>query len=83
MLTGIFRFNLFSLHEIPSLALYTLYKFLIGLVVIKILTKINDRFPDGKLFLITGILLELFVTFILPKFMIAFMFALLVLFSGD
>lgn len=65
--------TLFSYSGFGNLMAVVLLRFVIGLIVIKLLTMLNDYFQDGKWFLIGGIFLEAFVSRFVVAFIIAFM----------
>lgn len=50
--------SLFSYGGLASLMVVMFIRFIIGLILIKLLIKINDFFENGVYFLIAGILLE-------------------------
>ncbi len=50
--------TLFSHGDLASLIVAMIIRFIIGLILIKLLIKINDFFENGVYFLIAGILLE-------------------------
>lgn len=66
--------TLFSFHGFGNLMLVLLLRFFIGLILIKLLTMINDYFQNKIYFFIAAILLEIFVS----KFVLAFIIAFLV-----
>lgn len=64
--------TLFSYSGFGNLLLVILLRFVTGLIIIKLLTKINDYFQDGKWFFVAGILLEFFVSRFVVAFIVAF-----------
>ncbi len=67
--------TLFSFSGFGNLIIVLLFRFLIGLILIKVLTMINDYFQNGVYFFIAGILLEGFVSRFVLAFVIAFIAA--------
>lgn len=65
--------TLFSFNGFENLIIVLLFRFLIGLILIKLLTMINDYFQNGIYFFIAGIILEGFVS----RFVLAFVIALI------
>ena len=63
--------TLFSFSGFGNLIMILLFRFVIGLILIKLLTMINDYFQNGVYFFISGIFLEGFVS----KFVLAFVMA--------
>lgn len=68
--------TLFSFNGFGNLIIVLLFRFIIGLILIKILTIINDYFQNGVYFFIAGILLEGFVSRFVLAFVIAFISAI-------
>lgn len=64
--------TLFSFTGFGNLILILLFRFLIGLILIKLLTMINDYFQNGVYFFIAGIFLEGFISRFVLAFIIAF-----------
>lgn len=60
--------TLFSFNGFGNLLIVILFRFVIGLILIKILTKVNDYFQNGVYFFVVGLLLEWF----LVRFVLAF-----------
>lgn len=68
--------TLFSFNGFGNLIIVLLFRFVIGLILIKLLTMINDYFQDGVYFFIAGIILEGFVSRFVLAFVIAFISAI-------
>lgn len=68
--------TLFSYVGFGNLILIILLRFIIGLILIKVLILINNYFQDGKWFLFGGIFLEAFISRFVVAFIIAFIVAL-------
>ena len=67
--------TLFSFNGFGNLIIVLLFRFIIGLILIKLLTMINDYFQNGVYFFIAGIFLEGFVSRFVLVFVIAFISA--------
>lgn len=67
--------TLFSFNGFGNLIIVLLFRFIIGLILIKLLTMINDYFQNGVYFFIAGIFLEGFVSRFVLAFVIAFISA--------
>lgn len=57
----------FNFTTFPSLIIAIILRFIIGLIMIKLLDKINDYFQNGAAFLISGIILE----YLLSRFVVS------------
>ena len=68
--------TLFSFNGFGNLIIVLLLRFVIGLILIKLLMMINDYFQNGVYFFIAGILLEGFVSRFVLAFIIAFISAI-------
>ena len=65
--------TLFSFNGFGNLIIVLLFRFVIGLILIKLLTMINDYFQNGVYFFIAGIFLEGFIS----RFSLAFIISLI------
>lgn len=68
--------TLFSFSGFGNLIIVLLFRFVIGLILIKLLTMINDYFQNGVYFFIAGVFLEGFVARFVLALIIAFISAL-------
>lgn len=66
---------LFAFNGFGNLIIILLLRFVIGLILIKILTMINNYFQNGVYFFIAGIFLEGFVARFVLAFIVAFIVA--------
>lgn len=67
---------LFSYTTFGNLMAVLFIRFIIGIIIIKLLTMINDYFQDGKWFFISALFLESFVSRFVVAFIIAFIAAI-------
>lgn len=68
--------TLFSFNGFGNLVVNIIIRFIMGLIMIKLLMFINDYIESGVPFFIAGILLESFVFRFVVAFIIAFIFAI-------
>lgn len=68
--------TLFSFSGFGSLIIIILFRFVTGLILIKLLTMINDYFQNGVYFFVAGIFLEGFVSKFVLAFIIVFISAI-------
>lgn len=68
--------TLFSFNGFGSLLIILLFRFVVGLILIKILTKINDYFQNSVYFFLIGLLIEGLITRFVLAFVIAFIITL-------
>lgn len=71
---GLLPTVLFAYDGLASIMVAMFIRFIIGLILIKLLMKINDFFENGVYFLIAGIFLEGFIS----RFVITFLIVLCV-----
>lgn len=62
----------FNFTSFPSLIVAIILRFIIGLIYIKLINKINDYYQSPVLFLLGGIFLEYLLTRFIVAFLIAF-----------
>lgn len=67
---------LFSYSGFGNLIIFILLRFIIGLIIIKLMFKLNDYLQEGVWFLIASILLEGFISRFVISFIIAFIIAI-------
>ena len=63
--------SLFSFTGVGNLIINIFIRFIIGLIVIKLLTIINDYFQNGVYFFIAAIFLEAFISKVIITFISA------------
>ena len=64
--------EIFSFSGIGAFLISILLRFVIGLILLKLLIKINDFLQNGVYFFIIGLILEIFISRFVIAFIVAF-----------